>query len=1392
MVEQFIKSWAASAGEVSPCTTRRRAPLALKRWPAGNSPADVIFHSNYARNDRMGDNLCLHHLFERQVDETPEALAIICREVTLTYEQLDHISNQLARHLRSLGVGPGKLIGVYLERSQNHIIAVLAILKAGAGYVPLDPTYPTERMKHILTDAEVGVLVTEQALLEQASGFFQHTLVLVDSHQEEITKQPTMRISPRETGLQPTDLCYIIYTSGTTGRPKGIMTEHRNAVKFVEAFTEVCRLDNTDRVYQGFSLGFDGSVEEIWMAFSAGATLVVGTPEVVRFGNEVAKLLTEKKVTFFSTVPTFLSMIKADLPTVRLIVVSGEQCPAELVERWARPNRRMLNVYGPTETTVNTTAAECLPDKTVTIGRPLRGYEIYILDGEMTHVPSGKPGELYIGGTTLARGYLNQPELTAKHFVANPFDKAGNSPRLYRTGDLVSLEHHGELQFHGRIDTQVKIRGFRIELSEIESVLREHPLIQAAVVKVFQRSGLEELAAFVVVDESGDSLDRDDLLSLLRQRLPPHMIPGYLELIEEIPTLPSGKVDRKRLPEAKTPLVQTKRDIVAPATELEKRILTVWEEIFKISPISTADDFFLDLGGYSLLAAQVVSRLRNECKLDVAIRDIYQYSTISKLAQELTAHGDDPVQAMPEQKSDVRRSSKAVFETIPSVTRWCVTGLQAIATCALYALMASPLLIALVMVLSVTDGKLALEPAIWIIVAMIFAAYPMVIAMSIILKWVIIGRYQPGEYPVWGFYYFRWWLTTRIQSINGISLFSGTPVMSLYFRLMGAKVGKNCIIDTPFCTIHDLVSIGNDTSICAESQLLGYQVRQGMLVLGTIEIGDRCFIGTHCAIGLNTKMGDDARLDDLSSLPDSHVMEAATACRGSPPQPADVSLPELPDEHYQRHPLLFGFIHLVLAAAVGVLLVLTMLPSLAIITFSLFLGGLAWGAVSLFLALPVGRVWFCFAVAILKKIILRRMKPGVYPVESTLFLRKWVVDALLNIGRNLLYTMYTTIYLPPWLRLLGARIGPRAEISTVSQLTPDLIDIGEESFFADGSMIGGRRFFRGHAVFAENRIGCRSFVGNSAMLPVGANLGDNCLIGVLSTPPSEFNTTPDGTEWLGSPAFRLAHRQKAVGFDDSEVYRPTKSLYIQRYIIDALRILIPSFIGALGLLAFVIFVAFSYWYVPLWVMLAVAPLVASGVAIGVALCIVPLKNLLMGRFKPVIKPLWSRYVWWNEVVNGAYESIGAPVLAPLMGTPFFSWYLRLLGCKVGKHVFLETALFSEFDLVEIGDYTALNLGVVVQNHLFEDRIMKSSYLRIGDECSVGNMSVVLYDTTMQQGAVIGPLSLLMKGETLAPFTSWLGIPTSQVGAQRAPDASQRTEIQQLGTTNQSACTEGSH
>ena len=568
---------------------------------------------------------CLHELFEVQASLRGASAALICDNLQLSYSELDVAANQLAHYLRDHGACKGRLIGIFLERSHLPVVAILACLKAGAAYVPLDPSFPDERLAYIAGEAEIALLLTQDVLKDRASQFFGGVTLSLDSSKAVIEKQPQKRLSRDETGVSCDDICYVLYTSGTTGRPKGVVTLHRNVTHFVQAFNSVCITTPQDRIYQGFALTFDGSVEEIWMAFSNGAALVVGTKSTPRFGNDLARFLTAQGVTYFSTVPTMLSTITEPLPCLRQLVVSGEACPQELVTRWAGNGLRMLNVYGPTECTVNTTAAICEPGKPVTIGQPLDGYSITILDPEGRPVKDGVTGELYIGGVTIASGYLKQPELTKRSFIEN------GDARLYRTGDLVRLNAAGEVEFFGRIDSQVKIRGFRVELSEIKFVLLEQEEVSNAVVTLHAREGVPSLAAYVTLSGPPASFERAKMLQILRARLPAYMVPSFLDVLNSFPLLTSGKVDKKSLPAPASPLASGTDEIEKPKTELERNIASAWQITLKAPEVGVEQDFFLDLGGHSLLAAKLAALLR-QADIHIPVRDIYAFPTVRKLA----------------------------------------------------------------------------------------------------------------------------------------------------------------------------------------------------------------------------------------------------------------------------------------------------------------------------------------------------------------------------------------------------------------------------------------------------------------------------------------------------------------------------------------------------------------------------------------------------------------------------------------------------------------------------------------------------------------------------------------------------------------------------------------
>jgi non-ribosomal peptide synthetase-like protein len=1304
----------------------------------------------------------LHELFETQVDLRPLAPALVCGELELSYAELEARANRLAHYLRRHGVAAGQLVGIYLERSHQPIVAILAALKAGVGYVPIDPVHPEERIRYIADESEIALLITETKLEAKATAAFSGTRILLDAEATAIDRESVRRLPPAESGASPDALAYVIYTSGTTGRPKGVMTEHRNAYRFVLAFNDVCTTTPDDRVYQGFALGFDGSVEEIWMAFSNGAALIAGTACTPKFGDDAARFLAESRVTYLSTVPTMLSTMTEDVPSLRQLVVSGEACPPELVSRWARAGRVMLNVYGPTEATVNTTAFECRAGRRVTIGKPLPGYTAHILDEALRPVPAGTKGELFVGGVGVARGYLKRPDLTEAAFVTSPHVPGGAAARLYRTGDLVRVNDDGELEFFGRIDGQVKIRGYRVELSEIEAVLLEWPQVTTAAARVHERDGLQEIAAYVLLEggAAAEPLDRSGVLALLKSRMPDYMIPAYLDVLPELPLLVSGKADRKRLPTPVAPLLRSEGVIVAPATPLEERIAAIWRRLFSLPAVSVEADFFLDLGGHSLLAAQVATALRADADAlaaigaEVAVRDVYRFPTVRKLAAELATRAE-PVDA---RGAAEPASPIAAPATVSERMRILVVALQALSTYLIGALAAIPAALLVLVAMHVAQGSLSLAQGIAAGAVIAVVTWPAYLALAIAAKWLLVGRFREGAVPLWGLAYFRWWLAGRFQALSGANLLAGTPLLNVYLRLMGARIGRGCHIDTALFGAFDLIAIGDDSSIANDTQLLGYRVEDGRLHFGRVTLGRRCFVGIHSALGLGVEMRDGAKLDDQSYLPDGQIVPAGEGWRGSPARPGEVWIPrgDARPASPARHALI-GAAQLALLHGLALALSLPALACLAAVVWTYLENGLAAAVGAAVASVPIGFIALALWIVVLKRVVIGRIRPGVHSRHGAYFLRQWLADELARAGRGLLLPLYTTMYLPAWLRLLGARIGARAEMSTVWQFSPDLLTVGPESFFADGCILGGKRLYGDLYEVRPNAIGRRSFVGNSSILPAGATLGDGCLLGVLSAPPEA--DVPAGTDWLGSPAFHLPNRQKVRSFDEAVTFKPTPKLLAQRAVVDACRILIPGYLGTALLVAGIAALWWTFAAAGIAATVLLAPLYALALSVAAILAVIALKWAVMGRFAPVVVPLWSPYVWLNEMVNGVYESIMAPALAPFLGTPFAAPFLRLIGCRIGRRVYLGSTLFSEFDLVRIDDDAALNAGAIVQTHLFEDRVMKSSRLIVGPGATVGNMAVVLYDAELQAGAWLGPMSLLMKGETLSARERWHGIPT---------------------------------
>jgi amino acid adenylation domain-containing protein len=564
---------------------------------------------------------CIHELFEAQAARTPDATAIRFAGAALTYATLDHAANRLANHLRGRGVRPESRVGICLERGPELVVAILAVLKAGGAYVPLDPAYPAGRLAFMLADSGAPLLLTRlplpEGLLAEAAG-----VVCLDADRARIAAESAQAPAA---GVLPGNLAYVIYTSGSTGRPKGVLVPHRGLANVARGHARELGVQAGDRVLQFASPSFDASVFEMVMALATGATLVLGTRESLAPGPDLLRLLQDEGVTVATLPPSALAVLPpGELPALRTLMTAGEACPAELVERWA-PARRFFNLYGPTEATIWSATAACTPGGgRPPIGRPVANTSAYVLDARGAPVPIGIPGELYVGGAGVTRGYAGRYALTAERFVPDPFSTEGGA-RLYRTGDRVRWLARGELEFLGRTDAQVKVRGFRIEPGEIEGVLRRSGGVADCVVVAREDvPGETRLVAYVV-----GAVEAGALREHLRRALPEYMVPAAFVGLDALPVTANGKLDRNLLPAPDFAPAEAR--YVAPRTPTEAALAEIWAETLRLERVGVTESFF-ELGGHSLLATRVVSRVREAFGVEVPLRALFEGPTVAELA----------------------------------------------------------------------------------------------------------------------------------------------------------------------------------------------------------------------------------------------------------------------------------------------------------------------------------------------------------------------------------------------------------------------------------------------------------------------------------------------------------------------------------------------------------------------------------------------------------------------------------------------------------------------------------------------------------------------------------------------------------------------------------------
>ncbi len=1320
---------------------------------------------DFLREEVLGD------FFVSTAKKHPDSCAFATEQKTWTYREIDCWSYRISQGLWAAGVQRGDCIGLWCPRGVEALIAQIAITRAGAAWLPFDASAPLDRIDLCLKDAGAVGLIAHDSWCDRISKQSSISVWSVDALEAACDSLPAGFVPPHPL---PDDVAYIIYTSGSTGVPKGIMVTHRNICHTLRAANDRYGIVASDTVFHGTSLAFDLSLEEIWISFLVGAHLFIPTAEILQDTENLPEVLSQAGVTVLDTVPTLLSLMPRDIPSLRLIILGGEACPPALIERWSAPGRRIINTYGPTETTVIATCGDIEKGPAVTIGTLIANTVAYVVDASGRCVPYGEPGELLIGGVGVTRGYLRRENLTHERFIKNPFSSQSSHSVLYKTGDCVRMAQDGSLTFHGRLDDQIKIRGFRVELGDIESVLLRISGIQHAAVILKSKPGdVDRLIAFLVTEIHVDSTDvRAHILETLKRALPAYMIPSHMERVEKIPLLPSGKVDRKALQEyVVTPssLGKESPENQIQCTSTERILLEAAYPIFGGDSIDLDGDFFTDLGGHSLLAARFVSAVRrHESLAHLSLQILYEKRSLRKVAAYL-----DDLAASP-----LARSQGGVlsfpdiqpFEPPPWHRRFLCGCAQALSLPLIFGfLMFQWLGIFLVTMWIIhEDTPIVVELAVLWALYVISNIFLKLLAVG--LKWVILGRTKPGAYPLWGTYYFRCWLVQRILQTVNVQLLQNSPLMRVYLRLLGAKIGQDVMVSAFEMGLPDLLSIGRGTAVGTKTNFATMLVAGNTMTLGTITIGEEVAIGAECTISHGVTIGNNAELGDLTSIAPCISVGAQERWEGSPGRyKRAIDLKALPDparvSAFRRrcNEVIYTFSYF----AIQILDLILIFPAFYFFDYlTSFTDADSLSASTVFLmGLPTALILLLTSLLVvvgLRWIIMpRRLKPGRISIHSWAYMQQWIMDLASNVLLTTLGSLYATLYMRFWYRLMGANVGKGSEISTSFGSRYDVISLGKNNFIADEVILGDPDIRRGWLTLDKVVLGNRVFIGNSAVLPPGSRVESEALIGVKSLPPPSLDVK-SGETWFGSPALLFPSRQK-IHVEEIWTYEPSRLRIAGRAIFEALYISMPT--------AFLIICGYitadriqAAWFENRYG--------DSMIIAGLALVIIPIvfafvplvhKWLSIGVFKPRVSPMWSFWAMRSESVIGLYVGLlGKASIEALRGTPFLPWVLRLYGMKIGKGVWMDTTDITEFDCITVGDFVTMNVASCLQCHLYEDRLMKVGCIHLGRGVHVGWGSTVLYDTHIGDYAQLGPLTVVMKGETIPACTSWVGIPSLRV------------------------------
>ncbi len=1245
-------------------------------------------------------------VFAATVARHSDRVALDAPDATLSYGELDVAVRALAARLRAAGLGPGDRIGVYVPSGTAELyIAILGVLHAGAAYVPVDAADSPGRASALWESAGACAVLRAGAELS------------LTVHPEGAAR-----------AAEPADDAWIIFTSGSSGRPKAVAVSHRAAAAFVDAEAELWSVHCDDRVLAGLSVSFDASCEEMWQAWRHGAALVPAPRALVRAAADLGPWLADRRISVISTVPTLAAMWREeDLAGVRLLILGGEACPAPLAWRLAR-EREVWNTYGPTEATVVSTAARMRPGEPVLIGWPLTGWEIAIVDDSGRPVSLGEEGQLVISGVGLGR-YLD-PTLDAERYAPLP---ALGPARAYRTGDLVRETLDG-LEFVGRGDDQVKLGARRLELGEVDAHLQAVPGVVAAAAAVHKTpSGNPLLVGYVVGD-----VQAEHVRAAAAERLP-HGVTPLVVVLDALPLSAAGKVDRKALPwpPPSAPRAGGEAGLTGTAAWLSER----WVDELGPLALDGHSDFFA-LGGSSLSAAKLVTRLRERYPT-LAVADLYVHRRLGELARYLDGLKADPAPAAPA----VVASSR------------CFGLGQLLGVLVLVAITAVPLLVA---VLAYGDlaGRTGLPHVGWawlVVTWLALATPPARLALYVLVRRILLGTFQPGRYPRHSWLAYRLWFLERLSALTHAERVAGTPWVDRYARMLGADVGVGARLGT-VPPAGALVHLGPGATVESSVDMHGWWIDGQELVVGEIWIGAGARVGTRSLLEPGCVVGEGAEIEPGSVVsghvpPGEHWGGAPAAYIG----PAGGSWPAEPPQP-SRRPALWRAAFALSMPVEAVIEITAVTPALSILwrlrapELTLHIG-VGWLAAYSAIIVGVSTPLLAILIALTLRAVWRLARPGWYADDGAVGWALWFGEDLKNTASEVLFPLYASLFTAPWLRLAGIRVGRRAELSTSTGLNRS-VSIGALSQATDDIGFSGVRARAGGIQVEPVTVGERTFLGPGAILRGGTALGPDSLLGVMTLSPLR---PPSGTSWLGVPPLELPRVPATT--DPGRTTTPPRRLVAARAAMDLLRIFGPNtllmFIGLLDLLAF-------EWLgsrLGLLALVVLAPMVVLASGLLATAITVALKWLVIGRYRPGAHPLWSFFVWRDELINTAQEQLaGALLLEHGLGTPLMALYMRAMGSRVGRGTWIETTAVTEYDMVELGDGAAVNRGACLMTHLFHDRTLRIGPTRIGRGATLGPTAVVLPDTELGDGVTLAGHSVVLRGESLPPGTRWHGTP----------------------------------